>query len=303
MKRCLLAVLFFVACRPEPAFDPSAHETEIRKWQANRDSRLRREDGWLSLVGLHWLEPGPNPIGSGASNGIVLPASAPEKLGVLTLTDGTVTLEPASDAELTIDKNRVAGTVRLRDDNDDDGPTIVHSGSMNFQIIKRGDRFGVRVKDPEAETRTGFKGLEFYPINPDWRIVAQFQPYQPARQIPITDITGMTSSSSVPGALVFEVGGQTYRLDAIAEEGSRELFVIFKDATSADATYPAGRYLYVPRPGVDGKIVVDFNKAYSPPCAFTPFATCPLPPPQNRLPIRIEAGEKYSHHAANAAKS
>ena len=298
MKRCLLAIFLLAACRPEVALDPAAHENEVRKWQENRDSRLRREDGWLTLVGLHWLEPGPNLIGSAATSRVVLPPKAPEMLGTLKLADGTVTLEPAPDADLLIGKNRVSGPVRLRDDSDDDGPTIVHAGAMNFQIIKRGDRFGVRVKDPESETRLGFKGLDYYPINQQWRIVSQFQPYQPARQIPITDITGMTSQSAVPGALVFDVDGQTYRLDAIAEEGSREFFVIFKDATSADATYPAGRYLYVPRPGVDGKIVVDFNKAYSPPCAFTPFATCPLPPPQNRLPIRIEAGEKYTPHKA-----
>ncbi|MGZ8867080.1 MAG: DUF1684 domain-containing protein [Thermoanaerobaculia bacterium] len=282
MKRCLLSVLFLVAaCRPaETTFDPAAHSEAIRKWQENRDARLRREDGWLSLVALQWLEPGENKVAS---------------LGTLVLEDGTITLTPAPDAQLTIDQKPVTGKVELRDDSDGNGPTIVYADKRNFQIIKRGDRFGVRIKDPAAKTRLEFKGLEYFPLDPSWRVVAHFQPYQPARQIPIVDITGMVSNQVVPGALVFEVGEQTFRLDAIAEEGTRELFVIFKDATSRDATYPAGRYLYVPRPGVDGKIVVDFNKAYNPPCAFTPYATCPLPPRQNRLPIRIEAGEKYTH--------
>jgi uncharacterized protein len=283
VKRCLPVVLFLVAaCRPaETTFDPAAHAQEIRKWQENRDSRLRREDGWLSLVALHWLEPGKNKI---------------EPFGTLTLQNGTVTLDPDPDAKVTIDQKPATGKVELRDDSDDNGPTIVHAGKVNFQIIKRGDRFGVRVKDPDAKTRLEFKRLEYFPIDPKWRVVAQFQPYQPARQIPIVDVTGMVSNQTVPGALVFDVDGESYRLDAIAEPGSRELFVILKDATSRDATYPAGRYLYVPRPGVDGKLIVDFNKAYSPPCAFTPYATCPLPPRQNRLPLRIEAGEKYSAH-------
>lgn len=283
VKRCFLTVLLLAAaCRPaETAFDPAAHAEEIRKWQENRQDRLRREDSWLTLVALEWLEPGTNKV---------------EPFGTLVLDDGTVTLEPAPKANLTIDQKPVAGKVELRDDNDDSGPTIVHAGKLTFQIIKRGDRYGVRVKDPDAKTRVEFKGLEYFPIDPKWRVVAQFQPYQPAREIPIVDITGMVSKQVVPGALVFEVNGETYRLDAIAEKGSRELFVIFKDATSRDATYPAGRYLYVPRPGVDGKITVDFNKAYNPPCAFTPYATCPLPPRQNRLPLRIEAGEKYRAH-------
>lgn len=283
VKRCLLIVLFLVAaCRPaETTFDPAAHAEEISKWQENRQNRLRREDSWLTLVALEWLEPGKNTV---------------EPFGTIVLDDSTVTLEPAPEAKLTIDGKPVTGKVELRDDNDDSGPTLVHAGKLNFQVIKRGDRFGVRVKDPDAKTRLEFKGLEYFPIDPKWRVIAQFQPYQPARQIPIVDITGMVSKQAVPGALVFEVNGESYRLDAIAEEGSRELFVIFKDETSRDATYPAGRYLYVPRPGVDGRIVVDFNKAYSPPCAFTPYATCPLPPRQNRLPLRIEAGEKHTAH-------
>ncbi|HUP48536.1 MAG TPA: DUF1684 domain-containing protein [Thermoanaerobaculia bacterium] len=292
MKQILLAALLLAACRPEVPFDPAAHEEEVRKWKENRDSRLRRDDGWLTLAGLHWLEPGPNPIGSADSNRIVLPPKAPEFVGTLRLEDGSVTLEPASGAPVMIADRPVTGPVRLNDDTAGGGRTIVHAGPLNFQIIRRGDRLGVRVKDPQAETLLNFRGLEYYPVDPRWRVVAQFEPYQPAREIPITDVTGLVAEQTVPGALAFEVDGQMHRLDAIDEEGSKELFMIFRDETSRDTTYPAGRYLYVPRPGVDGKVVVDFNKAYSPPCVFTPFATCPLPPPQNRLPIRIEAGEK-----------
>jgi uncharacterized protein (DUF1684 family) len=147
------------------------------------------------------------------------------------------------------------------------------------------------VKDAEAETRTHFKGLEYYPIDPKWRIAARYEAYHPPKKVPITDVTGMTSESISPGAIVFEVDGKEYRLDPILEEGSTNYFIIFRDATSRNATYPAGRYLYA-APPKDGRMIVDFNKAYNPPCAFTPFATCPLPPLQNRLPIPIEAGEK-----------
>ena len=303
VKRIALTVaLALAACRTEetappasaaaaPPADRVAHEAEVLEWQKTRDSSLRREDGWLTLVGLHWLSSGVNTIGSAAASKIKLPPNAPPSVGTLTLTNGAVTLRPAKGAPVTIDGKPVTGEVALRDDSSDDGPMIVQAGPINFQIIKRGDRFGVRVKDPQSETRVHFEGLEYFPIDPKWRVIARFEPYQPPREIDITDVTGFVSKQAVPGALAFEVYGKPYRLDAI-DEGGKRLFVIFKDETSKDVTYPAGRYMYVPRPGADGTVVVDFNKSYSPPCVFTPFATCPLPPPQNRLPIRIEAGEK-----------
>jgi uncharacterized protein (DUF1684 family) len=163
---------------------------------------------------------------------------------------------------------------------------------VRFNVIKRGDRFGLRVKDSQARTRLEFQGLDYFPIDARWRVNARLEPYNPPKRIPITDVTGMTSESISPGALVFTIDGKEYRLDPVLEEGSDELFIIFKDETSKHDTYPAGRYLYAKKPGPDGKTVVDFNRAYNPPCTFTPFATCPLPPLQNRLPLRIEAGEK-----------
>ena len=303
VKRIALAAAFvIVACQneqtappaapaPSAAFDRAAHESEVREWQKNRDTRLRREDGWLTLVGLHWLTAGDNTIGSAAASKIKLPPNAPASVGTLTLTDGAVTLKPSKGAPITIDGKTVTTQAALRDDHSDEGPMIVHAGPVNFQIIKRSDRFGVRVKDPQSKTRLDFKGLEYFPIDPRWRVVSKFEPYQPAREIEINDVTGFVTKQPVPGALAFEIDGKPYRLDAI-DEGGEQLFVIFRDETSKDVTYPAGRYVYVPKPGADGTVVLDFNKAYSPPCVFTPFATCPLPPPQNRLPIRIEAGEK-----------
>jgi uncharacterized protein (DUF1684 family) len=203
----------------------------------------------------------------------------------------SVTLESASHPT-TIAGQPVTAPAALKNDADEGGPTVVQMGSVRFQIIKRGERFGLRVKDAEAHTRTHFEGLDYYPIDPKWRVVARYVPYNPEKKIPITDVTGLTADSIAPGALVFTVDGKEYSIDPVIEEGTDDLFIIFKDPTSRDATYQAGRYLYAAKPGPDGTTIVDFNKAYNPPCSFTPFATCPLPPPQNRLPIRVEAGEK-----------
>lgn len=265
-----------------PVAEDSAHRATIEQWQTRRAERLKAEDGWLSLIGLFWLEEGQNVIS-------IPSRSTPEPVKLVRNGD-VVTLEPAGS--MTIGGSAVSGPVRLLADADENGPTVVQTGTVRFNVIKRGDRYGLRVKDSAARTRTEFQGLDYYPIDPQWRVRARFEPYDPPKRIPITDVTGMTSESIAPGALVFTVGGKEYRIDPVLEEGSDELFLIFKDGTSKDETYPAGRYLYAPKPGSDGTTIVDFNKAYNPPCTFTPFATCPLPPPQNRLDVRIEAGEK-----------
>ena len=284
MKRfAALALVATVAAgcgTQEPKIDPAAHAQEVRQWQKNRDERLRKEDSWLTLIGLHWLKEGENAVT------LSKPGAPPVRL----TRKGTSTiLHP--DPSMTIDGKAVAGDVPLLADADTGGPTIVQMGSVRFNVIKRGDRYALRVKDAEAETRTHFKGLEYYPIDPKWRVEARFEAYHPPKKIPITDVTGMTSDNISPGALIFEVDGKEYRLDPILEEGSDEYFLIFRDATSRDTTYPAGRYLYAAQ-AKEGKTIVDFNKAYNPPCAFSDFATCPLPPLQNRLAVRIEAGEK-----------
>lgn len=288
MKRfaALAFVILAAGCGArEPKIDTNAHANEVREWQKNRDARLRKEDSWLTLIGLHWLTDGENSVT------LTKPGAPPVRL----LRAGATTTLHAGEG-MTIDGKPVAGDVPLRADADEGGPTIVQMGSVRFNVIKRGDRYGLRVKDAEAETRTQFQGLEYYPIDPKWRVTAKFEAYHPPKSIPITDVTGMKSDNISPGSLVFEIDGKEHRLDPILEEGSDEYFLIFRDATSADTTYPAGRYLYAPQ-AKDGKTVIDFNKAYNPPCAFTPYATCPLPPMQNRLAVRIEAGEKkYGAH-------
>jgi uncharacterized protein (DUF1684 family) len=180
---------------------------------------------------------------------------------------------------------------------DDDGsPTVLHLSSLTFQMIKRGDKLGLRIKDSQNSDRLNFPGTKFYPADLKWRIDAQFVPYSPPKPVSITNVLGMESGEASPGAVKFEVNGNSYQLDAITEKGETRYFMIIADKTSGKETYPAGRYLYVDPPDASGRMLIDFNKAYSPPCAFTKFATCPLPPRQNRLPFAIEAGEKYSGH-------
>jgi uncharacterized protein (DUF1684 family) len=297
-------VVFFSACqqstKPAAAFDASAHRSEIQKWQSDRLASLTKEDGWLTLVGLFWLKEGENKFGSDAKNAIVLPKDkAPRDAGSLWLEKGHVRLTAPLDAKIGVrepkDDAKLATPItslELKDDNDDAGPTVLTLGSLLINVVKRGERIGVRVKDTESQTRREFKGLEYFPIDPKWRIEARFEPYQPSKTIPITNVLGMTDDETSPGAFAFDVDGKTYRIDPILEKGETDWFVMIADATTGKETYGAGRYLYVTPPDNSGKVVIDFNKAYSPPCAFTNFATCPLPPRQNHLPFRIEAGEK-----------
>ena len=274
------------------AFDESLYRKEIEKWQGERLATLTKEDGWLTLVGLFWLNEGENKFGSDPANPIRLPKDrGPLVAGTLWLENGRVRMTAHPAVEITAGGIPVT-SLTLKDDTEDGGPTVLKFGTLLMNIIKRGDRVGVRVKDTDSRTRREFKGLEYYPVSPKWRIEARFEPYQPPKIIPITNVLSMTDDETSPGALVFEVEGKTYRIDAIVEKGETDLFVIIADGTTGKETYGAGRYLYVSPPDSSGKVVIDFNQAYSPPCAFTNFATCPLPPRQNHLPFRIEAGEK-----------
>ncbi|HEY0590670.1 MAG TPA: DUF1684 domain-containing protein [Thermoanaerobaculia bacterium] len=268
---------------------------EIRRWQDGRAKGLRRDTGWLTLTGLFWLDEGDNTVGSGAANKVRLPETAPTLVGTLARRGTAVTLTAAPGAMVGVGGNPV-GSIEMKADTTGD-PTIAEVGSVQFFVIQRGDRVGVRVRDRENPALQSFRGLEFFPVDEKWRVVARFEPYEPPKQIPIQNIVGLVEPLPSPGALVFTIDGREYRLDPIIEEeGATELFVIFADATSGSETYGAGRYTYVEPPGPDGTTILDFNKAYNPPCAFTDFATCPLPPRQNKLPIRIEAGEKAYHH-------
>ncbi len=271
----------------------AAFEQDVATWRSGRVTRLRKPDGWLSLVGLHWIEPGVHHVGKTDANDIQL-RTGPAKLGTLTLKEGKATLKPNPAAGVTIDGKPVVGEVALRSDATDDakGPTIVvfNKGSANFQVIERSGKFALRVKDANAPTRTGFLGIDYFDADPSWRVNARFEPHPKGKTIQIASVINTIDPMANPGTVVFEKDGKTYRLEAV-DEGDGSLFLIFADRTNGKTTYGAGRFLYAD-PVKNGMTVVDFNKSYNPPCVFTHYATCPLPPPENRLDLTITAGEK-----------
>ena len=292
----LFLVLLALGSPSATMTDAPRYRAEIEKWRADRVRRLTAEDGWLSVVGLSWLEEGDNSVGSAPSARVALfSGRTPARLGTIRLARGSASFTAAPGVSVTHGGKPVR-TIALASDADGE-PTILQHGTVSFYAIRRGDRLGIRVKDSAAPARREFQGIDGYAIDPKWRVAARFEPYNPKKSIPIPNILGNVTQEPSPGAVVFSIGGREYRLDAVEEEGEEDLFLIFGDRTNGTATYGAGRFLYAPRPGPDGKTFVDFNKAYNPPCAFTAYATCPLPPPQNRLPVAVTAGEKrYGEH-------
>lgn len=293
-----LSVIVF-ACKPakdKKPVDPT-YLTEIEDWHAKRIGRLKSPTGWLSLVGLHWLKEGENKFGSDSANQLVFPKKAPAFCGTFALQNGKVSIQVAKGVEI-IHSDKPVTQMELRSDADSN-TTVLQMGSFRFFVIKRGHEYAIRLRDTENPLIASFTGIERYPVDAEWKVEAKFEPYDPPKIIPVPTIMGTIDSSKCPGALVFELEGETYRLEPVLEEGSDELFIIFGDKTNGKETYGGGRFLYSKKPDADNKVIIDFNKAYNPPCVFTEFATCPLPPPQNKLSIKITAGEKMwgkAHH-------
>jgi uncharacterized protein len=278
-------------------------EKDLSAWRAAHAADLQKPDGWLALAGLVWLEPGDNSMGSAADNKVKLPASGPAHVGVLHLEGTTVSLRPPSGgfpAGLLVDgKPAEAQDLHTSADNDKGNPRMT-IGALNFYAVRRGDRFAVRIKDAKAATLVGFHGLNWYPPNAHYVVTAKWIPYTPAKTIKLARMVGAAYDAPVPGAAEFQLGGKTYRLEPVTEDTPPvKLFFILKDTTSATKTYGACRFLYTPLPsnGLDkpGEIVLDFNHLENPPCAYTAFATCPLPPRGNRLPIALPVGELRYH--------
>ena len=249
----------------------SPYQSEIEAWKKAREASLR--NNWLQVAGLFWLHEGVYRMGTDAANEIVLP-DGPARGGVAELRNGAVT----------IDGRPVKA----------DSGEPVKVGRLSLLVIQRGDKTGIRMKDPESEYLRKFHGLDYFPLSERYRVTARF--VAEPRRVPILNVLGQTEPSECPGYVVFSLGGKEYRVYPIIESpGDQQLFYIFRDLTSGKETYPAGRFLYSDMPK-DGRVVLDFNKAYNPPCAFTDYATCPLPPKENHLAVRIEAGEKrYGH--------
>ena len=272
------------------------HVAEIESWRAQRVERLTSAGGWLSLIGLEWIKPGKNTIGSAKDNDIVI-ARAPARLGTIEWKDDRISATLAPGAAAMIDGQLISEAPMLDDSHEK--PTVISFGSVNFHLIDRGGKKGLRIKDTDAKTRTGFLGIDYFPVDPAWRVEAKWIAFEPAQTIGIPNVLGVVEQMKVPGKAVFEHDGETIELLPVLEsEDATDLFFIIADKTSGKQTYGGGRFIYTDMPR-DGKLVIDFNKAYNPPCAFTPFATCPLAPPENRMKVAVDAGEKNyrgSHH-------
>ncbi|MEQ1585085.1 MAG: DUF1684 domain-containing protein [Cyclobacteriaceae bacterium] len=288
-------VIFFllVGCNSsnkETHIDPIAYKQEVDEWHQKRIEELKSESGWLNLAGLFWLKEGISTFGSDKSNDLVFPeGKIAAKAGFFLVKNGVVQINVLADVKVMRDSLIVKEEIIFHPDSVKNA-TLTH-GSLQWFVIKRDDRVGIRLRDLQSRGLEEFSGIERYEVDPEWRVEANLEVSSTLRRISITNVLGQTMDQVSPGTLVFEIGGQTYTLDAL-EGNKEELFIIFGDSTNEKETYPSGRYLYVKIPDANGKTKIDFNKSYNPPCAFTQFATCPLPPSQNVLPIAIRSGEK-----------
>lgn len=271
----------------------TGYAERIAQWRAHREAGLKADEGWLTLVGLTWLSPGDNRAGSDPANDVVIPSpSAAARLGVFTLAGDGVTFRPEPGANVLVNGQPARAQVLQPQPGRYD---VVSSGTTTMFVIKRGLRYGVRIRDTASEARRAFTGLHWYPIRDTYRVTARFVAHARATQIMVPNVLGDLDPWTSPGYAVFSMGGREVTLQAVYEgSDTRTLFFIFRDLTTGTDTYPGGRFLYADAP-VDGTVVLDFNKAHSPPCAFTPYATCPVPPRENALPVRVEAGELNPH--------
>ena len=262
--------------------------TEIEQWHHKRIERLKDENGWLNLVGLYWLEKGENSFGSSEKNDIQFPQYSPTVIGSITLDDSIVVFKSLDGINVTIDGIFTTEAV-LKEDLTRE-PTILELGSLRWIIIKRDDRYGIRLRNLESSLIKKFDGIERFAVNDKWRIEARFEAYNPPKIISIPNILGTVSEERSPGKINFGKDEKSYSLDAV--DAGENLFFVFADETSGEDTYGGGRFLYTDKADSIGIVIVDFNKAYNPPCVFTKYATCPLPPEQNYLHLKITSGEK-----------
>jgi len=300
----LSTAIAILACLPLRLVAQGAYsQTDEQAWRTQHAADLQKPDGWLSLIALEWLQPGETSIGSAQDNRIHLPNTVPAHVAILKLENDAVTLAPPNEgfpSGLQID-GAPAKQQALRADQDKDKfNSHVTIGTVNFYVIKRADKFALRIKDAKSPSLLEFHGLKWFEPNPAYRVTAKWTPYVPAKSVSLLTLVGTEYSEPVPGFAEFTLQGKTFRLEPVLEDPNNpKLFFILKDTTSAETTYPACRFLYTtfPSHGVDqpGELLLDFNHLENPPCAYTPYATCPLPPADNRLAIALPVGEQRYH--------
>ncbi|HXZ48434.1 MAG TPA: DUF1684 domain-containing protein [Usitatibacter sp.] len=289
MKIAPLLALAAALAAPALAAD-SDYVKSVEAWRARVEAHLRADNGWLTLAGRYVLKPGANTFGTGAANDVVFPAGlGPGRMGTITVEPGRVAVKLEPGLAMTKDGIPMTDTVM---DTSGDVPDWVAMGRASFHVIERDGRYVLRLADNQSPHRAHFGGRVWYPVRERYRVPAKFVAYEPQHHIPIVNIIDEVSDAPSPGYAEFQLDGKTYRLDALGDAGG--LFFIFRDATAGKTTYGSGRFLFVEKkPAPGATFMLDLNRAYNPPCAFSKFTTCPLPPKQNVLDARIEAGEKY----------
>ena len=267
---------------------------EIEKWRSEREANLKKETGWLTVAGLSWLKEGTNTVGAGENFDVRLTDNfKPGKFGEIEFKNGAARLTVEKGVEAHIDGKKITAPVDLVSD-EKGKPTEIRTGTQTFFLIKREERFGIRLKDSNSEARRNFKGLHWFPTDESYKVTARLEAFPEPKEIAVPNVLGGSFKMKSPGILKFALNGKECSLQPVLEDDGM-LFIIFNDKSSESDTYKAGRFLYADKP-VNGEAVLDFNKAENPPCAFTPYATCPLPRPENRLAVEIKAGEKRYDH-------
>lgn len=288
ITRVLFLVVAFVLSAHCFAQTKKSFQEDMSEWKQKRIKALKDPNGWLNLTGLYWLKPGKNNFGSDASNEIVYKhKEMPKKAGYFLYENHQVYWVTAEDIKITIKDSSITKAL-IYEEGKHSAP-ILELGNLRWNIIQRDDKIGIRLRDLQSPIVNTFKGCERFKDDSTWRLKARFEK-KPENKLLITNVLGQINAQESPGKIVFTIASKEYQLDALAE--GDQLFILFGDATSGKETYPAGRFIYADFPDENGNTIIDFNKAYNPPCAFTIYATCPLPPKQNILPIAIRAGEK-----------
>jgi len=265
-------------------------QQEVEEWKDKRVAALTRPHGWLSLIGMEWFHNGENSIGSAANNSIVLP-HGPAHIGTFKLVNDEITFTVHKGVTITANDKNIVNTIVVKMDSSGD-TTVFRIDSFLFYVIERG-KPALRIKDSSAKDLKNFTGIDYFPVSSDFLVKAEFIAYEPIKQLEIINVLGLLSKETSPGKLSFDIDGKNYKLDVL--DADDEYYIIFADKTSGRTTYGPGRFLYVPKPKDGNMTTINFNKAYNPPCAFSDYSTCPLPPAQNRIPVYIEAGEKKYH--------
>jgi uncharacterized protein (DUF1684 family) len=286
---CLAAFASAVLAADQRAAVDASYLQSFDKWKAELVDDLKQN--WLPLAGLFWLKPGENKFGSDAKNDIVFP-KGPAHAGSFTLQSKDVSVRFEPGVQVTVSSKPFTAS-KLESDVSGHA-TLLEMGSLRFYVIVRGERIGIRLKDTESDAARGFRGLDFFPLSMNYRVIAKFEPSQGNKTVDVPNVLGDVAPSPVAGTVVFTINGQELRLSDLGGDPANGLFFVFSDPTSKTETYPGGRFLET-EPVVNGTVVLDFNRAHNPPCAVTPYATCPLTPKENRLAVAIPAGEKYNH--------